>query len=262
MVLVISVASGKGGAGKSSLVVNLSLRLRESYGPTLVIDSDLLMPNSHILLNIQPKNDIIDVLEGHTSWRDAVHNLANGLAILPGRTAASVLLGGKAGNVKKLIETLKDDGQEFDYIVVDTPAGSGIDVLDVLSVSDHAVIVLLGQATSFVDAYALIKNAYLERQLTRFSAVVNMANSADQAEVIFEKFRRVVAQFLPVELIYMGFLPYMEDINTASVKGIAVHNVVAKARIAAKIDVILTSLLASPSGTSTAPEPSFHMHRL
>jgi flagellar biosynthesis protein FlhG len=259
---VISVASGKGGAGKSSLAVNLSLRLQESYGRTLIVDSDLLMANSHILLNIQPKNDIVDVLEGHTAWRDAVHNITNGLALLPGRTAASVLLGGKAEKVKKLIATLKDDGQEFDYIVVDTPAGSGGEVLDVLSVSDYAVIVVLGQATSFVDAYALIKNAYLERQMTRFSTVVNMANSASQAEVIFEKFRRVVVQFLPIELIYNGFLPHMADINAASIKGDAVQDVVAKARIAAKVDVILTSLLASPFGVSTAPKPSFDICHL
>jgi len=262
MPTVISIASGKGGAGKSSLAVNLSLRLQESYGRTILVDSDLLMANDHILLNIHPNNDIIDVLEGHTAWRDAVHNLTNGLALLPGRVAANVLLGSKAGKVKSLIETLTHDGQEFDYIVVDTPSGSGIEVLDVLSVSDHAVIVVLGQATSFVDAYALIKNSYLERQLTRFSTVVNMANSADQAEVIFEKFRRVVVQFLPVELIYNGFLPHMADINAASIKGNAVHDVVAKARIAAKIDVILKSLLASPSGICTAPEPSFDMYRL
>jgi flagellar biosynthesis protein FlhG len=69
MPTIISVASGKGGVGKSSLVVNLSLRLQESYGPTLLVDSDLSMANSHILLNTQPKTDIVDVLEGHSELR-------------------------------------------------------------------------------------------------------------------------------------------------------------------------------------------------
>jgi flagellar biosynthesis protein FlhG len=262
MSTVISVASGKGGVGKSSLVVNLSLHLQEHYGATLLVDSDLLMANSHILLNTQPKIDIVDVLDGHSEWRDAVHKISNGLALLPGRTAANVLLESEAEKMKKLIGTLKEDGQEFDYIVVDTPAGSGIGVLDMLSVSDHAVIVILGQATSFVDAYALIKNAYLERQLTRFSTVVNMAKSSDQAKIIFEKFKRVVDQFLPVELTYNGFLPHMADINEASIKGHAVHDVVAKARIAAKLDTILKDLLAKPSGIGTAPDTSLQMRRL
>jgi flagellar biosynthesis protein FlhG len=262
MPMVISVASGKGGVGKSSLVVNLSLCLQESYGPTLLVDSDLLMANSHILLNTQPKTDIVDVLEGHSEWRDAVHKVSNGLALLPGRTAANVLLGSEAEKMKNLIATLKNDGQEFDYIVVDTPAGSGVGVLDMLSVSDHAVIVILGQATSFVDAYALIKNAYLERHLTSFSTVVNMAKSAEQAEIIFTKFKRVVGQFLPVEMVYNGFLPNMADINEASIKGHSAHDIMAKARIAAKMDAILKSLLAMPSGMGTAPETAFKMHRL
>ena len=262
MPMVISVASGKGGVGKSSLVVNLSLHLHEHYGPTLLVDADLLMANSHILLNTQPKADIVDVLDGHCEWRDAVHKIFNGLTLLPGRTAANALLESKAEKLKELIETLKKDGQEFDYIVVDTPAGSGIGVLDILSVSDHAVIIILGQATSFVDAYALIKNAYLERQLTRFSTVVNMAKSPDQAKIIFDKFECAVEQFLPVELIYNGFLPYMADINEASIKGHAVHNLVVKARIASKIDTILKYLLAKPSEINAAPDTPLQMRRL
>ena len=259
---VISVASGKGGVGKSSLVVNLSLHMQEHYGPTLLVDSDLLMANSHILLNTQPENDIVDVLNGHSKWRDAVHKISSGLTLLPGRTAANVLLESEAAKMKNLIGNLKEEGQEFDYIVVDTPAGSGIGVLDVLSVSDYAVIVILGQATSFVDAYTLIKNAYLERQVTRFSTVVNMAKSPDQAKIIFEKFKCVVDQFLSVELTYNGFLPHMVDINAASIKGRQSHDVVAKARIAAKIDPILKNMLAKPSGTGAAPDTSLQMRRL
>ena len=262
MPIVISVASGKGGVGKSSLVVNLSLLLQESYGPTLLVDSDLFMANSHILLNAQPKIDIVDVLEGNSEWRGAVHKTSNGLSLLPGRTAASILLGSEPEKMKKLVKTLKDDGQEFDYIIVDTPAGSGVGVLDMLSVSDHAVIVILGQATSFVDAYSLIKNAYFERQVTRFSTVVNMANSAVQAEVIFENFNRAVTNFLPVELIYNGFIPNMVDINKASIKGNSVHGVEAKTRIAAKMDMIIKSLLAVPFGMGATPETSLKIRRL
>ena len=257
MPTIISVASGKGGVGKSLLVVNLSLRLQDSYGPTLLVDSDLLMANSHILLNTQPKTDIVDVLEGHSELRDAVHKISNGLAILPGRTGANILLERESEKMKKLITTLKDDGEEFDYIVVDTPAGSGDVVLDMLSVSDYAVIVILGQSTSFVDAYALIKNAYLERQMTRFSIVVNMAKSADQAKVIFEKFKQVVDNLLPVELVYNSFLPNMADIN-----GCSVQDMVAKKRIATKIDTIVKSLLATPYGMGPSPETSLKLRRL
>jgi flagellar biosynthesis protein FlhG len=92
-----------------------------------------------------------------------------------------------------------------------------------------------------------VLRAYLERQLTRFSTVVNMAKSADQAEVIFEKFKRVVCQFLPVELFYDGFLPHMADIKAASTGCHAARDALPQAGTAAKIGAILKFLLARPS---------------
>ena len=172
---IISVASGKGGVGKTSMAVNLSLRLQDAYGPTLLIDTDLLMANCHILLNAQPNSDLIDVLEGRYEWFEAVHKLDSGLSFLSGRTAAKLLVEANTDRLTNLLTTLKSDARAFEYIVVDVPAGSGVGVLNTMSVSDYNLIVLLGQATSFVDAYALIKNAYLERQLVNFSAIVNLS---------------------------------------------------------------------------------------
>lgn len=245
MPTIISVASGKGGVGKSSLAVNIALRLQDGYGPTLLVDSDLLMANSHILLNTQPTADLIDVLEGRCDWRDAVHRLPDGLSLLPGRTAANVLVESDAERLKELLHTLKIKAYEFEFIIVDVPAGSGTVVLSTLSVSDHVLVVLLGQATSFVDAYALIKNAYFEQNVTSFSAIVNMAKSAEQAKMIFENFERTVSRFLPVKLIFTGYLAKMGEINASSTHGKSIDRDVMKARISPRIDTILSVLFGT-----------------
>ncbi|AGI68517.1 hypothetical protein OAN307_c29670 [Octadecabacter antarcticus 307] len=243
MPTIISVASGKGGVGKTSMAVNMSLRLQDAYGPTLLVDSDLLMANCHVLLNSQPSLDLIDVLEGRYDWPEAVHILDNGLSFLAGRTAPNFLVETNNDRLTNLLTVLKSDAHGFDYIVVDTPAGSGVGVLDTLSVSDHMLIVLLGQATSFVDAYALIKSAYLDRQLTSFAAIVNIAKSAKQADLIFNNFSRTVTSFLPVEISYKGHVTWMQDIVSSSIHGGTVSGVASKARIADKMDTILKSLL-------------------
>lgn len=240
---IISVASGKGGVGKTSMAVNLSLRLQDAYGPTLLIDTDLLMANCHILLNAQPNSDLIDVLEGRYEWFEAVHKLDSGLSFLSGRTAAKLLVEANTDRLTNLLTTLKSDARAFEYIVVDVPAGSGVGVLNTMSVSDYNLIVLLGQATSFVDAYALIKNAYLERQLVNFSAIVNIAKSSELAKSIFENFNRTVTSFLPVEMSYKGHVTWMKDIDTSSIHGGTVSKIMPKARISDKMDTILKSLL-------------------
>ncbi len=254
MPTIISVASGKGGVGKSSLAVNMSIRLQDGHGPTLLVDSDLLMANSHVLLNTRPTADLIDVLEGRCDWRAAVHKLPNGLSLLPGRTAANVLVESDAERLKDLLHTLKTTAHEFAFIIVDVPAGSGTGVMNTVSVADHTMVVLLGQATSFVDAYALIKNAYLEKDVTSFSAIVNMAKSAEQAKTIFDNFQRTVSSFLPVKLTYTGYLPKMNEINSSSVHGRSIDHDVMKARIFPKIDSILTALFEKDP-PYTEPDP-------
>jgi flagellar biosynthesis protein FlhG len=245
MPTIISVTSGKGGVGKTSMAVNMSLRLQDAYGPTLLIDSDLLMANCHVLLNSQPNLDLIDVLEGRYDWPEAVHTLENGLSFLAGRTAANHLVETNINRLTNLLTVLKSDAHGFDYIVVDTPAGSGVGVLNTLSVSDHTLIVLLGQATSFIDAYALIKSAYFERKLSNFAAIVNIAKSAKQANLIFNNFNRTVTSFLPVDISYKGHVTWMQDIDASSTHGGTVSGAASKARIADKMDTILKSLLVT-----------------
>ncbi|WP_375256119.1 AAA family ATPase [Yoonia sp.] len=258
MPTIISVASGKGGVGKSSLAVNMSTRLQDGYGPTLLVDSDLLMANSHVLLNTRPTVDLIDVLEGRCDWREAVQKLPNGLSLLPGRTAANVLVESDAERLKDLLHGLKTTAHDFAYIIVDVPAGSGTGVMNTVSVADHTMVVLLGQATSFVDAYALIKNAYFEKNVTSFSAVVNMAKSAEQAKMIFDNFERTVLSFLPVKLVYAGYMPKMSEINASSVHGRSIDRDVMKARIYPKIDSILAALFAEDAGYTGPDAVTFH----
>ena len=61
-------------------------------------------------------------------------------------------------------------------------------------------MVLVGEPTSFLDAYSLIKAANLEANVRHFSIVVNMARSAGEAQAHFEKFKATATRFLDVSL--------------------------------------------------------------
>lgn len=259
---IISVSSGKGGVGKSSLAVNMAMRLQDAHGPTLLVDCDLLMANSHVLLNVSPTADLIDVLEGLWDWRVAAQKLPNGLSLLSGRTAADILVDSEAERLKDFLHTLKTTADEFSYIIVDLPAGTGEVVMNAVSVADYSIVVLLGQATSFIDAYAMIKSCYLEKNVTSFYAIVNMATSAARAETIFDNFERTVSRLLPIKLIYTGYMPRMHEINLSSVHGRLIEHDVMKERIFPKIESILNMLFkkeplytASNPGTLFSDEP-------
>ena len=60
---------------------------------------------------------------------------------------------------------------------------------------DLALIVLVAEPTSFLDAYALVKAAHLENGVTDFAVMVNMADNAKTAESNFNKFRDITTRF-------------------------------------------------------------------
>ncbi|MEN8950594.1 P-loop NTPase [Planktotalea arctica] len=244
MTTVISIASGKGGVGKSSLAANFAIRLQEIAGETLLVDADLLMANAHILLGHRPDADLVDYIEGEKTLEEVVQRVPRLMSILPGRSGSSVSLEKDGDPLEDLVPQIRAMKNGFDYVVVDAPAGSGQGVLNTLSNADHVVIVLLGQATSFVDAYALIKNAFVERRVTQFSVVVNMAINQSKAQGVFDNFQSTVCGFLPVSLSLVGFVLHREAIANSSRDCRPIVLAPGEKPLIEQIDVILYRILA------------------
>lgn len=246
MATVITIASGKGGVGKSSLATNFALRLQKTSGRTLLVDSDLLMANSHILLNIKPEFDLIDVLQARCTLCEAIAHVDGGLSVLAGRTGASVAVDKVEDPLQDVLSQLRDLKDAFDFIVVDAPAGAGQDLINTLANSDRVVLVLLAQATSFVDAYSLIKNSYMERGITQYSVLVNMVNTEGQAKGVFENFRSTVKAFLPVNLTYAGHVEHCREIYASSIKCVSIVQMGGKREQIKNFDAILSQIQRAP----------------
>lgn len=254
MSTVISIASGKGGVGKSSLAVNFSIRLQEIAGETLLVDSDLLMANAHILMGYRPDRSLVDYIEGKCALKNVVQKIPGSVSILPGRSGTSVLVEKDGDPLENLVPQIRNLKTGFDYVVMDAAAGSGEGVLNALANSDHVVIVLLGQATSFVDAYALIKNAYIERRITQFSVVVNMADNKVKAQTVYDNFENTVCGFLPVSLSYTGFIPLRDAIAQSSKKCKPIVQAPGEKHLIEHIDSVIHRIIAAPRSTSREAE--------
>ena len=246
MATVITIASGKGGVGKSSLATNFALRLQKTFGRTLLVDSDLLMANSHILLDFQPEFDLIDVFEARCTLREAIAVVFGGLSVLAGRTGANVVIDKVEDPLQGVFSELRRLQNSFDYIVVDAPAGAGQSLINTLASSDRVLVVLLAQATSFVDAYALIKNSYLERGIIQYSVLVNMVHTEFQAKAVFGNFRATVERLLPINLTYAGHVEYCQAIHASSVKCTPIAHMGRKRDQIENFDAILSRVLRAP----------------
>jgi flagellar biosynthesis protein FlhG len=107
---------------------------------------------------------------------------------------------------------------QTDVLVADAPAGASDSSIAFVTAADRVVVVLVGEPTSFLDAYALIKAAHIEGNVRNFCVVVNMARNDTEAKSHFNKFNDIVSRFLDVHLSYVGNVPYSERMRQSVVK--------------------------------------------
>ena len=69
----IAITSGKGGVGKTTIAVNLSIALKKITSEIFLLDTDLGMANSHVLLGVNPGLTISDVISGEKNISDVIH---------------------------------------------------------------------------------------------------------------------------------------------------------------------------------------------
>ena len=153
---VITVTSGKGGVGKSTLSANLSVGLSELGKKVVVIDFDIGLRNLDMILGLENRivYDVIDVMEGRCNLSQALINdkKSKNLYFLPAsQTNDKDILDRE--KVRVLIEELKKD---FEYIVIDSPAGVESGFEHSIFLADRALIVSTPDVSSVRDADRVI----------------------------------------------------------------------------------------------------------
>lgn len=203
----IAIASGKGGVGKTSIAVNLALVLRQLGARVTLLDADFGMANAHILLgeNLRPQLEKALLADGPV--QNALTKTSHGITLLSSGSAALDLLDLNEKDRLQLIRKVEALSDETDYLIVDTPAGASDATLAFVAAADRVLIVVVGEPTSFMDAYTIVKAAHLEHGVRSFSVVVNMAKDGQEARRHFDQFLSIALRFLDVDLTFAGHLP-------------------------------------------------------
>ena len=118
----------------------------------------------------------------------------------------------------QLINSIKPIEKYTDTLVVDIPAGASDQSMTFASAVDKLVIVLVGEPTSFIDAYTFIKSANLDYNIQNFSVFVNMVDNEEQAQKIFNKFQNSVMKLIDANLTFAGGITRSKKVQNAILK--------------------------------------------
>jgi len=157
MARIIVINSGKGGVGKTTTAINLGASLNKLNKEVIIVDANLNTPNIGIHLGapIVPVT-LNHVLKGKASIEDAIYEHSSGTKIIPSSLSIKELT---KFNTKQLPSIAKQLKEMCDYVIFDSAAGFGEEVMAVMDAAEEIIIVTNPEMPAVTDALKAIKVA-------------------------------------------------------------------------------------------------------
>jgi septum site-determining protein MinD len=174
---VITVTSGKGGVGKTTTTANLAVALAQLNKRVVCVDADIGLRNLDVVMGLENRivYDLVDVVEGRCKLRQAMvkDKRLPDLYLLPAaqtrdKTAVS------PQDMVNLTDQLRG---EYDYIVIDSPAGIEWGFRNALAPADEVIVVTNPEAPAVRDADRIIGLIEAEERRVPVSLIINRAKA-------------------------------------------------------------------------------------
>ncbi len=204
---VITICSGKGGVGKTSVTLSLAYAMMQRGARVLVLDADLGMANVEVLLGTSSAYNLLHVIRGMKSLRDVVVEGPRGLRWIPGGSGVAELADLTADQLHSLVASFGELDATTDVLLIDTGAGISRTVTSFIQAADEAIVICTPEPTSITDAYGVIKTVSAGERPIPLSLLVNRAVNDREAMDVGRGVQRAARRFLNRDVSVLGYLP-------------------------------------------------------
>jgi septum site-determining protein MinD len=215
---IITLTSGKGGVGKTTATANIGVALARCAQRVVCVDADIGLRNLDVVMGLENRivYDLVDVVEGRARLRQALikDKRLPELQLLP----AAQTRDKSAVTEKQMIKLCEELRKDFDFVLIDSPAGIELGFKNSIAPADEVVIVVTPEVSAVRDADRVIglveasekpaPRLIINRLRPAMVRRGEMLNTADILEV------------LAIELL--GIVPEDESIITSTNKGLPV----------------------------------------
>jgi len=211
--LSIAIVSGKGGAGKSSLVANLGVAMAEMGQRVLLLDGDWGLGNVDLLLGLNAHHTLHDVLRGQRRPAEIVLRGPAGVRVLPGASGSEELANLDDFRCETLLRSVHALVERGDLLLIDTGPGLLRASLRLAQAADEILVLTTPEPTACADTCAVLR-ALAGRRLARAPRlVVNRARTAAEARAITRRVHRWSGPKLGYAPELVGVIPNDETVT-------------------------------------------------
>lgn len=218
---VVVVTSGKGGVGKTTTTANIGAGLARMGYKVVLVDTDIGLRNLDLLMGLENRivYNIVDVVEERCKLSQALvkdKRMPN-LNLLP----AAQTRDKSALNEEQMRSVTEQLAQDFDYILVDSPAGIEQGFLNATAGATEAIVVCTPEMSSVRDADRIIGLLEAKEEISNYKLVINrvrpaMIKTNDMMDV------DDVLEILSIKLL--GVIPEDQEIIVSTNKGEPIVN--------------------------------------
>lgn len=210
---VVTIASGKGGVGKTNIAINLAIGLVQRGKKVILVDGDTNLANIDVMLGISPKLTILNLVLDDIPIDKVLYKHPAGFTVLPNvsgdfnwQDINDVL----KSRVFKILSQLKT---MCDYVVIDTATGLSPLAIDFAAYADDILLVTTSEPTAISDSYAYIKVVNSMELKGNISLLHNMITSPAEVSEMFQRFSLVLNHFLELDVTIIGYVELDENIR-------------------------------------------------
>lgn len=208
---IISITSGKGGVGKTSISVNMAATMSREGKKVLVIDADLGLSNVEIMLGVTPSYTMRDVIKEGKSIEEIIINGPFNIDFISGGNGFLELAELSDIEREEILLKIQKIDELYDIIIIDTGAGISKNVTAFLEISDEVLVVTTSEPTALTDAYSIIKVLHECKIKQEIGLVINRVKNKNEYQQASDILINTAKKFLGENIKNIGYV--YEDPN-------------------------------------------------
>ena len=219
---ILTVTSGKGGVGKTSITINLAIQFSRMGFRVVILDADFGLANIEVMLGIRPIYTLADLMFYGKDLTEIMIDGPEQIKFISAGSGIFELTRLNKDQLFHLTRKLTSLDEMADIILIDTGAGINDSVLEFVAASTEVLLIATPEPTSITDAYALLKTLSYHSEFsveqTRIRLIANRIHSEKEGNELHRKLSLVVQKFLGLSLEYLYGLPDDPNMTKAIIR--------------------------------------------